>query len=355
MKIIEKLLVTGGLLAALAGCGVEEPKPYTPPPPIPPPTYTREETNLNKNMDEFVHLTSWWHDDYSQVWTDYRLEELHSLGVEGVTILVTEYQDNVDSTKIFPLGNKTPSEESLEHVIQKAKSLGMKVKLKPHVDVRTGDWRGDIGFSNESDWIDWFTSYEDFITYYADFAEANGVDELVIGTELSGTTHRSEWDGVADLVRSEFSGEISYAANWDNYDSITWWDKVDEVGVSFYFPLTPFNDPTPAELDAALAPIVQDLKDFSILHGKKIAIEEFGCQPYDGANTSPNWAPTTVVDEIEQADVYEAIFKALHNQGFVSQMTPWGRYCGYRYDDFDFDFMYRPAALVVDDWYHRDG
>ena len=94
----------------------------------PSPTYTWEETQKNPNMHEGVNLTSWWYDDYSRSQVNYTLEYLHDLGVESVSILTTQYQDTSNPTSIYYDLYKTPLDSGIEHVIQKAKSLGMRTE-----------------------------------------------------------------------------------------------------------------------------------------------------------------------------------------------------------------------------------
>ncbi len=50
---------------------------------------------------------------------------------------------------------------NVTHAIAQAHALGLKVMLKPHVDVLYEDaWRGEIGESfSEAQWQKWFASY----------------------------------------------------------------------------------------------------------------------------------------------------------------------------------------------------
>ncbi len=350
MGRLEKII--GACILALAGCSSD-----VPPPEPKPPVFSRDETWKNRVMDEGVCLTSWWYNDYLSSKCSSTLESLHSLGVESISLLVTQYQDTTNSIVISPGFNKTPTNAALANVVSKAKSLGMKTLLKPHVDVLDGSWRGDISFSNETDWSAWFASYTNFIKSYAEFAELKGVDVLVIGTELKGTSHRSEWASVISDIRGVYSGQIVYAANWDEYKNITWWDLVDFIGVNAYFPLTSSMNPSVSELEAAWAPRVQEMRDFSLLHNKKVVITEVGYESLDGTNISPNGAPSSIRDEQEQADCYRAMFNCLLNQDFVAGIYPWMKY----FDWIDnvkpngFDFAGKLAEGVVNDTYHLSG
>lgn len=92
-------------------------------------------------------------------------------------------------------------------MISKAHSLGLKVMLKPHVDLNNdpgpNHWWGNIGEGfTEDDWAAWFASYRDFITHYATLAQDNGVEQFCAGTELVGTSGReTDWRQVITNVR----------------------------------------------------------------------------------------------------------------------------------------------------------
>jgi len=319
----------------------------------PPPTYTWEETQKNTLMHEGVNLTSWWYNDYSRSQVSYTLEYLHDLGVESVSILTTQYQDSTSPTSIYSNLLKTPMDSGIEQAVQKAKSLGMRTVLKPHIDPDDGSWRGYINFgADEAAWTSWFNNYRNFILHYAQLAEDNQIDMFIIGTELAGTTHRSEWEQIIDDIRAVFSGEITYAADNDNYYNITWWDKLDYIGVDAYFPLTSSYDPTLSELVDEWNMIAQDLEAFSQVWNKKIIITEVGYQSYDGANITPWWATTSVYDEQEQADCYEAFFSALFNKDFIAGIYPWMCYHNPWQDVNGFDFAAKEAESVVDNYYH---
>merc|ERR1712224_1000029 len=95
----------------------------------------------------------------------------------------------------------TLTNDEIKVAIRHAHNLGLKVMLKPHIDLLRNNkphgafWRGDIGgcpadwnssvtpFS-EVEWNKWFQSYEEFIIPYAELAESEGVEMLSLNTEL---------------------------------------------------------------------------------------------------------------------------------------------------------------------------
>lgn len=118
----------------------------------------------------FIYLS---HSSFIILWFSTRsLEHLQSTGANWVAIVVTQYQDKIDTTDIYPLYDPiysdyytyiTATNQELASAIEKAHELNMKVMLKPHIDLTRdpNHWRGDIGrgFKNESQWSSWFDSY----------------------------------------------------------------------------------------------------------------------------------------------------------------------------------------------------
>lgn len=350
-KMLEAILA--GTLA-LAGCSDPEPETvYLYPPESPMPVYSREDTNKNKLMDEGVNITSWWYNDLTGPQIKDTLVQLHSLGVESASFLTTYYQLSPSSTEIYPIGNKTPMDSGLERAISLAKQVGMKTVLKPHVDMPSGIWRGEISMNSEADWQAWFQSYNDFILHYAQLAEDNGVDMLVIGTELEKTVQRPEWTSIIANIRYAYNGDITYSANWDGYELVPFWDQLDYIGISAYFPLTNKFDPDYTELRDKWSEIGTNLDSFANSNGKQIVICETGYQDRDGTNTSPWWI-SSYVDEQEQADCYRAMFNSLHNRPTISGIYPWMCYFNPSQDVNGYDFFGKQAEHVINYYYHLE-
>ncbi|MBI4164074.1 MAG: hypothetical protein HY512_04380 [Candidatus Aenigmarchaeota archaeon] len=221
-NVAKGLVLTGALgVAGLAGCR------------------DRSESNGPQQDNSFmkgVVLTSWWNDQYEKPVVDKTLDRLDSLGVDSIAVLATWYQKDLQSVDIRPSNSRTPSDRGVERVIGKAHSRGMRAVLKPHVDLENGKWRGRIAYKSDLDWTRWFDSYSDFITHYAAMAQNNGVDMLVIGTELDGTIRRKEWKEIVRRVKNIYSGELVYGANHDTFKKVPWedLDRV-SIGISAYW------------------------------------------------------------------------------------------------------------------------
>lgn len=267
-----------------------------------------------------ISFAAWWHGDYSIPEADRSLELLAQTGAEWVALIVTCYQENIYSTEIKCLtDSRTPTDDDLRHVIQVAKHLGLKVLLKPHLDLSNDPthWRGEISFAREEDWQAWFASYGLFIRHYAQLAQAEGVEMLSVGVELEGTTIReADWRKIISQVRELYSGSLVYAANHGGEEvRIKFWDALDYIGVDAYYPLTAKMDPTLEELEAAWKPHLSQLQSLSTHWGRSIIFTEIGYRSLDGANRAPwDWQAQGPVDLEEQADCYLAFFRTFWGQ-----------------------------------------
>jgi hypothetical protein len=183
----------------------------------------------------------------------------------------------------------------------------MKVMLKPMVDCRDGNWRGNINPSAA-----WFAAYEAFLTYWADLARANNADYFSVGCELKKTVSwSSSWRNVIREVKNHYSGPLTYAANHGNEQNVSWWDDLDCIGIDAYYSLTNKNDPTLSELKTAWnnrCDAIEIWRDNN-WPGMDIVLAEVGYQSVDGTNRTPWYTDPSShpIDLTEQADCYEAL------------------------------------------------
>ncbi|MGA2220106.1 MAG: hypothetical protein ABSG51_18620, partial [Terracidiphilus sp.] len=181
---------------------------------------------------------------------------IQSTNANYVAITIEWFMPTASSTTIAADPNNSATDAQIIAAIQQYHNLGIKVVLKPHVDVAGYSiWRGEITPTSVSAW---FTSYQAYITHYAQLATTYGVDGLSIGTELktmSVAANLAYWQTLIAAVRTDYSGPIMYGANasgcGDEYSTVSFWSLVDIIGVDGYFGLTDLDDPTVAQLESA--------------------------------------------------------------------------------------------------------
>ncbi|MFC1548884.1 hypothetical protein ACFL5E_02885 [Candidatus Omnitrophota bacterium] len=271
---------------------------------------------------------TWDRHRFASQYSDESIEKLASLGVEYLSICITHYQESFNSTRIKRT-DQTPSKRSIKHVIRRAHKLGMKVMLKPHIDLidkYDGTyWRADIGFTIEKDWKIWFEEYQEFIVSYARLARQMNVELLCVGTELSFTTQKDdEWRKIIAEIRKVYPGEIVYAANWDNYKNIRFWDQLDYIGIDAYFPLTYTQDPSVADLKKGWEKWRHEIELWQKQINKPVIFTEIGYPSSSHAPYTP-WKSGmngNANPEI-QAKCYKAFFETMWDQPWLAGVYWW--------------------------------
>jgi hypothetical protein len=249
--------------------------------------------------------------------------EIAGTGAEWVTLVPTWYQDAFDSSEVYAeRPGRTATDESLVASIAHAKALGLKVMLKPHIDLVEGGARLDIVPTSPEGWFD---SYGDVIVGYARLAEQNDVDQFVVGTELAGVSSESEpWRDLIRRVRQEFTGSLTYAANHDEFVQVEFWDVLDFVGVDAYFPLADQPTTDVDRLVAAWESIVPELAAEAGEFDRQIVFVEVGYPSQQGATVRP-FDPfgSTMVSNEEQEAALIAMLSAVDGQPWFGGFHWW--------------------------------
>lgn len=277
-----------------------------------------------------IDYTAWRAGEYSSADSDQTLRELADLGVEWIGLVVTGYQETPSSTTIRWDLPQTPTDADLRHAIARAHQLGMHVMLKPQIDLLDGvHWRGDIGtaFTSEEQWRAWFRAYRQAIVHDAELAQAQGVEELCIGTELVGVSGReADWRGIVRAVRDRYRGALTYASNHGEELRVHWWDAVDYIGVDAYYGLADAPVPSVAELKQAWLDrgYVALLEGLARRYRRPILFTEVGYRSVPGATVAP-WQYRTVgaPDPRDQANAYQAVFETFLGRRWFAGVYWW--------------------------------
>ncbi len=298
-----------------------------------------------------ISYTAWSPQEYALPSSDASLEQLSLTGANYVALVVTGYMDRADSTKIYLDPVRTPSDESLIHAITKAHALGLRVLLKPHVDCKDGTWRGAIKPANAEAW---FVSYTEFITHYAQLSNQHRVELLCVGTEfrsLSGPGYLGYWENVIQAIRMVYPGPLTYAANWDEYNHVCFWDHVDFVGIDAYFPLSHARTPSVDELTKAWSFWLMGLENWQVQVGKPVIFTEIGYRSVDFTAREPwDWQRRGTYNALAQSHAYEAAFAALEGRPWLWGVFWWNwlphPYAG-GYGNTDYTPQNKPAQEVL--------
>jgi hypothetical protein len=86
----------------------------------------------------------------------------------------------------------------------------------------------------------WLADYARLIEELSTFADSIGASELVVGSELTLLfPFATAWRTIIARARSHFHGHLTLSPTALDYATIRFWDALDSIGVSAYFPLSP--------------------------------------------------------------------------------------------------------------------
>lgn len=192
--------------------------------------------------------------------------------------------------------------------IEAAHARGLQVLIKPHLAYWGSGfgWRGEIGFEDPVRYAVFWSGFRRWTVALAEAARA--ADGFSVGCELKlMEADAARWRALIRDVRAVTSAQLTYAANWDTYAAVPFWDALDAIGVQAYFPLAvgPADSdagglPTEAALRAAWAPHVAGLREVSERTGKPVVFLELGydrnpemhVRPWESGRERPTEATT---------------------------------------------------------------
>lgn len=228
---------------------------------------------------------------------------LRGLGVNTISVLMEGRMDDARDVEV-----RVPSARDLagtRAALEDANALGFATVLIPHLYLDDGAWRGEIAHADDDAW---WASYAAFVEVAADIAQDTGTTVLSIGVELKAmSAHpaaRARIEALAARVRRTYRGQLTYNANWDEAEQVSFWSAVDLAGVNGYYPLEP--DPV-----RGAEQVGRRLSALSTLAGREVIVLEVGYRASPMSHVRPwEWPEETSsadVDEGAQAQAWAAV------------------------------------------------
>jgi hypothetical protein len=274
------------------------------------------------------------------------VDEIAAAGANAIAVVASWRQKTVRSNVITAGAAVTIDDAVVRAAIARAKQLGLSVVVFPILLVdRTaaGQWRGTI---QPKDVAAWWLSYERFILHYATIASDEGADALVVGSEMSSTeTWRDRWFHLIGRTERVFDGTLIYSANWDHYEHVSFWNRVDAVGVTGYQPLSKRKNASLAELERSWKRTRAKLTAYARSQDKPLWITEVGYTTVDGTATAPwDYSRKGKRDEEEQRRCFEAFASTWTDDDSLAGALVWN------WSDPAYTPKDRPAETVVRRW-----
>lgn len=250
---------------------------------------------------------------------------------------------------------------NLQKMVSNAREQNLTIMLKPHFWVENVGWAGELVF-DEKNWRVWEKNYLEFVVNHANFCEENAIKYFCFGVELKTAVQARPkfFDQLIDTIRTHYSGKVLYAANWDNFENVSFWNKLDYIGIDAYFPLSYSIRPSKKELKDAWKLPKCEMRKLSEQYGKQVILTEFGYRNSEFA-LGKQW----LIDELTQDSIldndiqelgYSVLFKELWNEDYIAGGFLWKWWI---YDESrnalknDYSPQHKPVETVINKWYSK--
>ena len=261
---------------------------------------------------------------------------MYDLNINWTCLTVVNYQETYHSTVIYADHLLTPSDHDIENFVSSAHNRGVKVCLKPMVHCKDNVWRAYISFpeldmdDKNSYWAPWFESYKNFILHYAELAQKCGAEMLCIGCEMLGAEKReNDWRYLISEVRRVYKGIIVYNTNHGHEDDQGWFDELDYIATSAYYPVGAeyLDGPVDNSYDSLIKrwlEIRYRLDAIAQIHKKQFIFMEIGCRSVQNASAHPwDFTADLPYDELEQLSFYESCMEVFKDDPYFAGVFWW--------------------------------
>ena len=232
------------------------------------------------------------------------MQRLKEMGVNTICILLNGRMTSPAEVDVL-----TPNRNELaaaHRALDDARTLGFATILIPHLYVDDGTWRGYLNYEDEQA-ERWWQTYNAFIETSAEIAEATGASALSIGVELKAMSKQPETRNriktLVTRVRAIYRGAVTYSANWDEAESVLFWDEVDFPSINGYYPLQPSPERGAETVARRLRRLAEKTK-------REVLVLEVGYRSSPMSHVFPWEWPEQLeprVDETAQAEAWAAV------------------------------------------------
>ena len=324
------------------------------------------------------------------------LKEIQSMGANWVVLTPTWTYTQLSPPVLEPVAGNDPLWSDSADAVQRSHAFGLNVALQPvpHFQLDAAEWWANAP-RDFPWWQNWFERYTEFALHFADLAQRQGAQALILGGDwitpaLPGGTllndqpsgvpadGESRWRELLKEVRAHYSGSLIWSMPFPGgiKDPPAFLDAVDQVYLTWSStPLAEDRDAPEVDLHAAAASYLDnDIKSFQNNLNKPVVIAvaypsadggTTGCIPDPLATIKgeclslsllnrPNPdIPTVTLDLQEQEQVYSALLVALNERDWISGFVTRGFYPPAPLQDKSISVHGKPAQDVLWYWYPR--
>ena len=290
------------------------------------------------------------------------IDPLIDLNVNNASVMPFGFIQNLNDPEVIYNTERQwfgETKEGAEQYIDLLHKNNIQVMLKPQIWVWRGEFTGLIEMNSEEDWLQLEESYRNFILVFAKLAEETSCALFCIGTEMEQfIMKRPEyWKALIQDIRNVYSGELTYAANWDEYKRIPFWRELDYIGVDAYFPISESKTPTIEESIKSWEKWKKEMLDISEKNQKKVLFTEYGYRSVDYNGKEP-WKSDRSMNRVNleaQSNTLHAMFESIWNEEWFAGGYLWKWFIDHSkvggIDNHMFTPQNKPAAEIIKEKY----
>lgn len=252
------------------------------------------------------------------------LEDLRSVGANWVATHPYARITATGEVRFRPIDPRHPPAHLVRPILE-AHARGLKILIKPHLGYWGSpfSWRGEIAFETEEQWSRFWETYEAWIVQLVQACRQ--ADAFVVGTELDKTLDQPQrWRSLIASVRRHTGRPLTYAANWSDFHRVGFWDALDVIGIQAYFPVSPAQPPSDADLRDGWSRIMREVSAFADRCNRRVVFTELGYNRSFLAASQP-WAYELDGPEAEAVQVacLRAALEAIEHEPAVVGAFLW--------------------------------
>lgn len=358
---------------------------------------TQEDTDKSARDQNFitgVEIQSYFHPSLIPR-SPVALKEIESLGSRWVFLTPSWTYTRQNPPVLEPVTGQDPTWSEVSTIARKAQSFELDVSLNPgpRFPTETDSWWS----SSERDfawWNVWFERYENFILHFADLAQSEDIEGLVIGGEWvspalpdgklsdgepSGVPADAEsrWRKLIATVREHYDGTLFWAlpSSESGIDPPIFIEDLDHVYLLWSLPLTNQAEPAIEQLrdtafqylDSEVFPVQLNLEmPFTLavaypsaagaLQGCISITDEVGEKScLDSKFLEPPYPDTQYVsrDQKAQEQAYSALLMAFDEHKWLDGFVTRGYYSPAELNDKSTSVHGKPAQTILRVWFNQ--
>lgn len=319
------------------------------------------------------------------------LQDIKSLGANWAVFTPTWTATHQVSPHLELLLGQDMDPNQLSSAILKARELQLNPALYPQVRYSSdpGLWFTQAP-RDFAWWVTWFDRYRLFVLNFADLAQQNGANTLILGGDWlspalphgllpigspSGVPEDGEmrWRTLFQEVRTRFAGTIGWAISYPNgmQSQPPFLDALDLLYVEFSAPMTDQPGASEADLAARAAGLLDsDLQPFQQRWNKPLVLAvgypsaaggntgclpdpAGGCLAFSALDQPLADSQALSVDLSEQINAYNALLLAVNGRTWINGFVSQGFYPPLPLQDASSSVHGKPASGVLWFWFPR--